>query len=71
MKSLELDLVSTEWVKSSYSGPQGGECVECSPSFIAHGVVPVRDSKVSGGPVLSFPLPEWAGFVSALKRGDI
>jgi hypothetical protein len=31
--SRELDLSRAEWVKSSYSGGDGGQCVEFSPSF--------------------------------------
>ena len=40
------------WFKSSYSGTNGGDCVEVAA---APGTVHVRDSKDSGGPVLSFP----------------
>ncbi|MFG7946506.1 DUF397 domain-containing protein, partial [Streptomyces cacaoi] len=36
----------TRWVKSSYSSPEGGNCLEWSPaSAAANGPVPVRDSK--------------------------
>nr|WP_245640978.1 DUF397 domain-containing protein [Streptomyces megasporus] len=31
------------------------------------GVVPVRDSKAPGGPVLAFPAASWASFVGGLK----
>ncbi|MCF6522041.1 DUF397 domain-containing protein [Streptomyces sp. JJ36] len=31
------------------------------------GVVPVRDSKVPGGPVLVLPSASWAAFVDGLK----
>ncbi|WP_374196472.1 DUF397 domain-containing protein [Streptomyces sp. b94] len=31
------------------------------------GVVPVRDSKVSGGPVVSFGDGSWATFISEVK----
>nr|WP_206323444.1 DUF397 domain-containing protein [Streptomyces sp. HNM0574] len=53
------------WRKSSYSNPDGGQCVEVSDDFAA--VVPVRDSKAPGGPVLVFPAEGWASFVSALQ----
>lgn len=49
------------WFKSSYSGSDGGDCVE-----VAAGVesVHVRDSKVGGdGPVLRVSRGEWAAFV--------
>ncbi|MFF8330466.1 DUF397 domain-containing protein, partial [Streptomyces cacaoi] len=43
----------TRWVKSSYSSPEGGNCLEWSPaSAAANGPVPVRDSKNPEGPVL-------------------
>lgn len=48
------------WWKSSYSGAEGGECVEVAA---ASGAVHVRDSKQSGGPVLSVSAHAWAGLV--------
>ncbi|MDT0270473.1 DUF397 domain-containing protein [Streptomyces sp. DSM 44915] len=62
--------IAAEWVKSSYSQGTGGECVEFSRTFTTAGVVPVRDSKRSEGPALSFPLTGWASFVSAVRRED-
>ena len=54
------------WFKSSYSGSDGGDCVEVAAG---HGAVYVRDSKVAGGgPVLRVGRDEWATFVS-LARG--
>ncbi|GLF93594.1 DUF397 domain-containing protein [Streptomyces yaizuensis] len=56
------------WVKSSYSGPEGGDCVEWAPGHVAErGVVPVRDSKCPGGPVLMLTPGAFAGLV-ALAR---
>ena len=56
--------MSTEqvWRKSSYSGGQGGNCVEVVAATTAGGVM-VRDSKDKAGPVLSFPLEAWRVFV--------
>ena len=48
------------WRKSSYSGSEGGQCVEVAASS---GTVHVRDSKDKTGPVLSFTADEWAAFV--------
>jgi hypothetical protein len=42
-------LTNTKWRKSSYSGSNGGECVELA-GF--PGMVAVRDSKDPDGPVL-------------------
>ncbi|WP_073793821.1 DUF397 domain-containing protein [Streptomyces uncialis] len=59
------------WEKSTYSGNNGGECVEWAPAHaVAHGMVPVRDSKVAGGPVLMVSPEGWAGLVGlAVGRG--
>jgi hypothetical protein len=55
-----------DWIKSSYSGTNGGDCVEVAAGLDA---VYVRDSKVvSGGPVLRVGRDEWAAFV-ALTAG--
>lgn len=60
--------VMTPWVKSMYSGGEGGNCVEWSPAHAhAHGVVPVRDSKVVDGPVLMVSPEAWAGLVTAVR----
>ncbi|MFD3656405.1 DUF397 domain-containing protein [Streptomyces sp. NPDC058620] len=48
------------WVKSSYSGAEGGQCVEVAN---APGAVHIRDSKTSAGPVLTVSPHAWAGFV--------
>ncbi|MER5687661.1 DUF397 domain-containing protein [Streptomyces sp. NPDC002205] len=53
----ELELA---WFKSSYSGAEGGECVEVAA---AEDAVCVRDSKVLGGPVLTMSRGAWAGFI--------
>ncbi|CAM2893387.1 DUF397 domain-containing protein [Streptomyces albus] len=48
------------WFKSSYSGPEGGNCVE-----VAHtpATVHVRDSKAQCGAILSVPSGQWTAFV--------
>ncbi|MHB9862263.1 DUF397 domain-containing protein [Streptomyces sp. YIM S03343] len=48
------------WFKSSYSGTEGGECVEVAA---ATAVVHVRDSKNVTGPVLTVSREAWTGFV--------
>ncbi|MHC5903387.1 DUF397 domain-containing protein [Streptomyces sp. S6] len=54
------------WRKSSYSGSQGGECVEVLDGY-APGV-PVRDSKIPHGPALLFPTTSWATFVESFRK---
>ena len=56
-------LSSTTWVKSSYSGDNGGNCVEVAPAFPA--TIPVRDSKNPDGPVLTFAPPAWKAFLTS------
>ncbi|MGW2668726.1 DUF397 domain-containing protein [Streptomyces sp. NPDC001272] len=53
------------WRRSSYSNGDGGNCVEVADGLV--GVVPVRDSKRSAGPVLVLSATAWAPFVAALK----
>ncbi|MYQ74550.1 DUF397 domain-containing protein [Streptomyces sp. SID4934] len=60
---------SLHWFKSSYS-TNGGNCVEVGANLVAsHGVVPVRDSKVQSGPVLTLPATSFSAFVAGIKAG--
>lgn len=61
-----------EWVVSSYSGPEGGNCLQWAPEYAAAtGVVPVRDSKNPGGPALMLSGVAFAGLVEFAKRADV
>lgn len=66
MASADFDLSGAYWRKSTYSNASGGDCVEVADNFT--GVVPVRDSKVDGGPVLVVAAGAWASFIEAAKR---
>ncbi|MEW1860629.1 DUF397 domain-containing protein [Streptomyces sp. NPDC088194] len=58
------------WFTSSYSS-NGGACVEVAANLAAsRGIVPVRDSKDPGGPVLAFPADAFALFVAGVKAGE-
>ncbi|MEW1656442.1 DUF397 domain-containing protein [Streptomyces sp. NPDC093707] len=59
------ELSTARWRKSSYSNPNGGNCVEISEDF--PGIVPVRDSKNPDGPALVVPTASWTAFVQTLK----
>ncbi|MFD5533976.1 DUF397 domain-containing protein [[Kitasatospora] papulosa] len=48
------------WSKSSYSGAEGGQCVEVAES---PGAVHVRDSKQLDGPLLTVGTRAWASFL--------
>ena len=54
------------WVKSTYSGSQGGNCVEVATGGL--GGVLVRDTKNRGGAVLAFTGNRWQHFADTLKR---
>ncbi len=51
------------WRKSSYSGSNGGQCVEVS----APGPVLVRDTKDPHGAVLEFAPETWQKFAEKVK----
>ncbi|MEU2993586.1 DUF397 domain-containing protein [Streptomyces griseoincarnatus] len=54
------------WIKSSYSGTNGGDCVEVAAR---ENSVYVRDSKVvdDGAPVLRTDRAQWAAFVTLVS----
>ncbi|MFC9791899.1 DUF397 domain-containing protein [Streptomyces sp. NPDC057695] len=60
-----------QWCKSTYSEP-GANCVEVARNLVsAHGIVPVRDSKVPAGPVLAVPAVAFSAFVESVKGGQL
>ncbi|SCD81268.1 protein of unknown function [Streptomyces sp. BpilaLS-43] len=60
---------SLRWFKSSYSS-NGGNCLEVAADFVGTlGIVPVRDSKQVGGPVLNVSADAFSAFVVGV-RGD-
>jgi len=58
-----MDLTGAAWRKSSYSGGNGGNCVEVA---VLGGWRVVRDSKDPAGPVLAFSPAEWRTFTARL-----
>ncbi len=60
-----IDLSRATWRKSSYSNPDGGNCVEFADNI--PGAVPVRDSKNPAGPALVLTPTAWASFVMQLR----
>jgi len=59
--------LSQGWAKSSYSDPNGGNCVEARRRGVSS--VQVRDSKDPGGPALSFSADAWCEFTAAIQAG--
>lgn len=56
------------WRKASYSGSNGGGCVEVAPADAA---VAVRDSKDPVGPQLAFTPDDWREFTHQIKNGQL
>lgn len=75
-----MDLSDARWVKSSFSGDNGGDCVEVAelrdvtdaPGHKAGqaDLVAVRDSKDPEGPKLFFTPAEWDAFVNGVKANE-
>ncbi|MGH3325944.1 MAG: DUF397 domain-containing protein, partial [Streptomyces sp.] len=59
IESVASDASALLWTKSSYSGGNGGECVEVAHSPAS---VHVRDSKDHQGPRLTVGHTQWAQF---------
>jgi len=62
------DLTSAAWRKSSYSGGNGGNCVEVAANL--PGIVAVRDSKNPHGGTLVFTPEEWRAFIGGARDGE-
>lgn len=54
-----------EFRKSSFSGANGGECVEIARAETVFGI---RDSKFADGPVLMMNEAQGRSFLAAVKR---
>ena len=63
-----MDLTGAIWRKSSYSGNNGGNCVEVARDL--PGVVAVRDSKDPAGPALILTPGEWRAFTAVIKAAE-
>ncbi|MEJ8669119.1 MULTISPECIES: DUF397 domain-containing protein [unclassified Streptomyces] len=50
MESTEI-LAGIQWRKSSYSGDEGGQCVEIAAA--PHTTIAIRDSKNPAGPIVT------------------
>ena len=58
-----METVSS-WRKSSYSGANGGECVEIGSTA---NVVLVRDTTNRSGDTLRMPADAWRAFLTSIK----
>ena len=68
-----MDLTGAAWRKSSYSGGNGGQCVEVAAIPAARDepdrTCAVRDSTDPGGPALAFGRRPWQQFTVKVKTG--
>ncbi|MGY0492637.1 DUF397 domain-containing protein [Streptomyces sp. WG-D5] len=63
------DAAACSWRKSSYSGGDGGDCLEVDDNHTpVTGIVPVRDSKNPAGPRLALRAEAWSAFIADLRR---
>jgi hypothetical protein len=59
-----MDMTGVAWRTSSYSGDNGGTCVEVGTTGRA---VAIRDSKHPDGSQLAFAAATWKTFINQLK----
>jgi len=59
-----MDVTAAAWRKSSYSGDNGGACIEVGTTGPA---IAVRDSTHRDGPQLAFAASAWQTFTIQLK----
>ena len=57
--------IALSWHKSSYSGSNGGQCIEIAAS----GRVLVRDSKNPDSGLLTFSAEVWQEFATRIRNG--
>ena len=62
------DLTSAEWRVSSYTGSNGGNCVEVARNL--PGLVAVRDSKDREGPALVIEPRAFAALLVGIRAGQ-
>ncbi|AVT30407.1 DUF397 domain-containing protein [Plantactinospora sp. BC1] len=63
-----MNLTGAQWRKSTRSSPNGGNCIEVARNL--PGIVAVRDSKDTTGPVLAFAPAAWRAFVTEVTQGS-
>ncbi len=61
-----MDVTGIAWRTSSYSGSNGGACIEVGTTGPA---IAVRDSKDQNGPRLAFAANTWKTFTDQVKAG--
>ncbi|MGO9079791.1 MAG: DUF397 domain-containing protein [Streptosporangiaceae bacterium] len=67
-RSQHVGLGGATWIKSSLSGPTGGNCVEVA--FLPDGTIAMRNSRHPDGPSLVFTRAEWDAFLGGARDGE-
>jgi Domain of unknown function (DUF397) len=62
------DLSAADFRKSSLSGGNN-DCVEVATNL--PGLVAIRDSKNTSGPMLTFSPTAWSNFLTGIRSGEI
>ena len=65
---MNANLAGVHWRKSTFSGGQGGDCVEIAA--LPGGNAAVRDSKHPGHPALIFTRAEIRAWILGVKAGE-
>ncbi|GLX02404.1 DUF397 domain-containing protein [Microtetraspora sp. NBRC 16547] len=65
-----MDLSKARWRKASFSGDNGGNCVEVAEVTDHARLIAVRDSKDPDGPKLFFTPAEWDAFIAGVKAAE-
>jgi Domain of unknown function (DUF397) len=65
---MDRNLERAAWRTSTYSGDNGGDCVEVASNL--PGIVAVRDTKDRTGPTLTFTPAGWEAFISGVRDGE-
>ncbi|WP_216906824.1 DUF397 domain-containing protein [Nocardia sp. NBC_01377] len=68
MPDTSVRKIESAWRKSSFSGPNGGNCVEVAEA--SGGMVAMRNSRDPEGSVLFYTRPEIDAFVRGAKAGE-
>ncbi|MGI8816007.1 MAG: DUF397 domain-containing protein [Pseudonocardia sp.] len=63
-----MDLTDARWRKSSFSGGNGGGCVEVA--FLPDGGVAIRDTKDRSLAPHVYTATEWHAFIAGVRAGE-
>ncbi|WP_329579546.1 DUF397 domain-containing protein [Kitasatospora sp. NBC_01250] len=58
---MNIEAPQLTWFKSSYSGNEGGECIEIAAT---PNTIHIRDSKDQAGPQLTITPTSWTAFLT-------